>query len=199
LLAEALRAARVGVKVLDVGTGTGALALAAARRGAAEVIAVDDCARAVFAARVNAWLRRLPVRVLRSDLFEAVAGQVFDVIVANPPYVCSDSLPGTRGPAHMWDGGSSGRVVLDRLCSAVPSLLAPGGMLLLVHSALCGVQDTIFRLRAEGLDVAEIARRQEAFGPVMSAHAVQLEDRGMIGPGQRYEDLVVIRACRVQR
>jgi release factor glutamine methyltransferase len=199
LLAEAVRAARVGVKVLDVGTGTGALALAAALSGAAEVIAVDDCARAVFAARVNACLRGLPVRVFRSDLFEAVAGQVFDVIVANPPYVCSDGLRGVRGPAHAWDGGSSGRVVLDRLCSAVPSLLAPGGVLLLVQSALSGVQDTICRLRAQGLDAAEVARRQEAFGPVMSAHAVRLEERGLIGPGQRYEDLVVIRACRVQR
>jgi release factor glutamine methyltransferase len=199
LLAEALRAARVGVKVLDVGTGTGALALEAALSGAAEVVAVDDCARAVFAARVNVWLRRLPIQVFRSDLFEAVAGQVFDVIVANPPYVCSDGFRGTRGPAHMWDGGPSGRAVLDRLCCAVPSLLAPDGTLLLVQSALCGVQETICRLREEGLDAAEIARRQEAFGPVMSAHAGWLEDRGLIGPGQRYEDLVVIRACHVQR
>lgn len=199
LLAEALRAARVGVRVLDVGTGTGALAVAAALSGAAEVIAVDESARAVFAARVNAWLRRLPVRVLRSDLFEAVSGQVFDVIVANPPYVCSDGLSRPRAPARSWDGGASGRRVLDRLCSVVPSLLAPGGTLLLVQSALCGVQDTICRLHAEGLDAAEVARRQEAFGPVMSAHAVRLEDRGLIGPGQRYEDLVVIRACRLQR
>ena len=199
LLAEALRAARVGVRVLDVGTGTGVLALEAALGGAAEVIAVDDCTRAVYAARVNARLRRLPVRALRSDLFEAVTGQEFDVIVANPPYVPSDGLCDTRGPARMWDGGLSGRAVLDRLCSGVPSLLAPGGTLLLVQSALCGVQDTICRLRAEGLDAAEIARRQEAFGPVMSAYALRLEDRGLIGPGQRYEDLVVIRACRVQR
>lgn len=198
-LAEALRVVRAGGRVLDVGTGTGALALAAALSGAAEVIAVDDCARAVFAARVNAWLRRSPVRVLRSDLFEAVAGQMFDVIVANPPYVCSDGLPGRRNRAHGWDGGPSGRMVLDRLCSGVVSVLAPGGTLLLVQSALCGVQDTIGRLRAEGLEAMEIARRQEAFGPVMSARVDWLEDQGLIGTGQRYEDLVVIRACRVQR
>jgi release factor glutamine methyltransferase len=65
---ETLRTTRVGSRVLDVGTGTGVLALAAARGGATQVIAVDSCTRAVFAARVNAWLRRSPVRVVRSDL-----------------------------------------------------------------------------------------------------------------------------------
>jgi release factor glutamine methyltransferase len=196
LLAETLRTARVGARVLDVGTGTGVLALAAARSGAAQVIAVDSCARAVFAARVNVWVRRLPVRVLHSDLFEAVTGDAFDVIVANPPYVCSDDLPRTRGSAHVWDGGLSGRVVLDRLCSAAPPLLAPGGMLLLVQSALCGIQATLERLRSQRLRVTVVARRQEPFGPVMRARAVHLERRGLIGPEQRYEDLVVIRAER---
>jgi release factor glutamine methyltransferase len=196
LLAEALRTARVGAKVLDVGTGTGVLALAAARGGAAQVIAVDSCARAVFTARVNAWLRRLPVRVVHSDLFEAVTGEIFDVIVANPPYVCSEDLPRSGRSAHVWDGGFDGRAVLDRLCSAAPPLLAPGGMLLLVQSALCGVQATVERLRSQRLRVAVVARRQEPFGPVMRARAAHLERCGLIGPDQRYEDLVVIRAER---
>jgi release factor glutamine methyltransferase len=182
--------------VLDVGTGTGVLALAAARGGAAQVIAVDSCARAVFAARVNARVRRLPVRVLRSDLLDAVTGEAFDVIVANPPYVRSDDLSRTAGPAHVWDGGLDGRAVLDRLCSTAPPLLAPGGMLLLVQSALCGIQATIERLRLQRLRVAVVARRQEPFGPVMLAKAAHLERCGLIGPEQRYEDLVVIRAER---
>ncbi|GAB2803392.1 methyltransferase [Actinoallomurus bryophytorum] len=196
LLAETLRTARVGARVLDVGTGTGVLALAAARGGAAQVIAVDSCARAVFTARVNALLRRLPVRVVHSDLFEAVAGEVFDVIVANPPYVCSDGLSSAGRSAHVWDGGLDGRAVLDRLCAAAPPLLAPGGMLLLLQSALCGIQTTVERLRSQRLRVAVVARRQEPFGPVMRARAAQLERCGLIGPEQRYEDLVVIRAER---
>jgi release factor glutamine methyltransferase len=196
LLVETLRTTRVGSRVLDVGTGTGVLALAAARGGATQVIAVDSCTRAVFAARVNAWLRRSPVRVVRSDLFEAVSGEFFDVIVANPPYVCSDELAPTEGSVHVWDGGPDGRAVLDRVCSAAPPLLAPGGMLLLVQSALCGVEATVERLRSQRLRVAVVARRQESFGPVMQARAVHLERRGLIGPEQRYEDLVVIRADR---
>ena len=194
LLVETLRTTRVGSRVLDVGTGTGVLALAAARGGATQVVAVDSCTRAVFAARVNAWLRRSPVRVVRSDLFEAVTGESFDVIVANPPYVCSDEPPRTEG--HIWDGGPDGRAVLDRVCSAAPPLLAPGGMLLLVQSALCGVEATVERLRSQRLRVAVVARRQESFGPVMRARADHLERCGLIGPEQRYEDLVVIRADR---
>jgi release factor glutamine methyltransferase len=197
LLAETLRAVPAGGRVLDVGTGTGALACAAARAGAGQVVAVDICAQAVFAARINAWLRRLPVRVLRSDLFDAVTGDAFDVIVANPPYVCSHDS--TYRARRAWDGGADGRAVLDRLCTAAPALLAPGGMLLLVQSALCGVEATADRLRSAGLRVTVGARRREPFGPVMNAIAAQLEDRGIIDPKQRYEELVVIRADRARR
>lgn len=52
------------------------------------------------------------------------------------------------------------------------------------------------RLRLEGLSVAEIARRQEMFGRIMRGRALELEERGLIGRGQRYEDLVMIRAER---
>ncbi|MGH3388581.1 MAG: HemK2/MTQ2 family protein methyltransferase [Actinomadura sp.] len=199
LLLETLRSpsVRVGVRVLDIGTGTGVLAVAAARGGAGQVTAIDVCGRAVFAARVNGWLRRLPIRVLRGSLLEAVGA--FDVIVANPPYVCSDDPPGTGRRDRTWNGGPGGRAMLDLLCSMAPSLLAPGGMILIVQSALCGVQNTLELLCSEGLHVAVIARRREPFGPVMRAKASQLESRGLICPGQRYEELVVIRADRVEQ
>lgn len=121
LLADALRTAssvRVGARVLDAGTGTGVLALLAARAGA-ELLAVDINQRAVLSARVNARLRRLPIRVQRGDLFELIRDQVFDVVVANLPYVSSDlwlptSEPGLgrrarrpRRPAPAVYGGAS--------------------------------------------------------------------------------------------
>jgi release factor glutamine methyltransferase len=195
LLAESLRTTTtIGVRVLDVGTGTGALALTAARGGAGQVVAVDISARAVFAARVNAWVRRLPVRVLHSDLFEAVTGESFDLIVANPPYIRAD---GARGSARRRHGGPGGRATLDRLCSTAPAMLAPGGTLLIVQSALSGVSGTVERLRSAGLRTTVVTRRREPFGRVMRARAAQLEGHGMIGPGQRYEELVVIRAERI--
>ncbi len=74
LLTQALDRERLdaAAAVLDVGTGSGALALAAARRGA-RVTAVDRTYRAVLAARLNARLARLSVEVLHGDLFGPVA------------------------------------------------------------------------------------------------------------------------------
>lgn len=201
LLTEALRSAAVqpGATVLDVCTGTGALAIAAARGGAADVTAVDISSRAVLTARLNARLRRLPIRVVRGDLLAPVSGRRFDAILANPPYVPSEDRPPSRhGRARAWDAGLHGRAVLDRICSHAPPLLARGGVLLIVHSALCGVSATVEALRDAGLKTAVIGRRHEPFGPVMRGRAGWLEAHGLIRPGQRHEELVVIRADRTE-
>ncbi|MGP4028196.1 HemK2/MTQ2 family protein methyltransferase [Actinomadura sp. 3N407] len=200
LLAGALRSARIpaGARVLELGTGTGAVAMTAARNGC-EVVAVDVSAQAVLAARVNALVRGLPVRVLRGDLFAPVAGEVFDVIVANPPYVAGDADPASaRGRARAWEAGPGGRVLLDRICAAAPRHLTPSGTLLVVHSALNGVAATLVALRRAGMRASVVARRREPLGPVMRGRAAELRARGLLRPGQHYEDLVVVRADRVE-
>nr|WP_206440211.1 HemK2/MTQ2 family protein methyltransferase [Streptomyces scabichelini] len=202
LLARALRLAamRPGARVLDVGTGTGALALVAAQAGAGRVTAVDVSARAVLAARLNAAVRRQPVRVVRGDLMRPVTGEEFDVVLANPPYVPAPgrSTP-RRGPALAWDAGDNGRALVDRLCAAAPPCLAPGGMLLMVHSSLCGTGWTLARLRDTGLKAAVVDRATVPFGPVLRSRAAELRARGLIGPGQDTEELVVIRADKPRR
>ncbi|XRQ15196.1 HemK2/MTQ2 family protein methyltransferase [Actinomadura welshii] len=199
LLAGALREAGVpkGARVLELGTGTGAVAMAAAR-GGCRVVAVDVSAQAVLAARLNALVRGLPVRVLRGDLFTPVAGEEFDVIVANPPYVASDADPAAvRGRARAWEAGPDGRALLDRICEQAPRHLAPAGTLLIVHSALNGVAATLVSLRRAGMRASVVARRREPLGPVMRGRAAELRARGLLRPGQAYEDLVVVRADRV--
>ncbi|MFI2644085.1 HemK2/MTQ2 family protein methyltransferase [Streptomyces sp. NPDC018610] len=187
---------RPGSQVLDVGTGSGALALAAARRGA-EVTAVDVSWRAVWTARLNARLARLPVRAHHGNLFGPVRGRSFDVILANPPYV---PAPGARhaprGRSRAWDAGSDGRVVLDRICREAPGLLRPGGVLLVVHSALSGPGRTLELLRGAGLKASVVRRRWIAFGPVLRARRAWLRERGLLGSGEEKEELVVIRAER---
>lgn len=201
LLLETLREATIppGARVLDLCTGTGAVAVAAAVWGARQVTAVDVSRRAVLTARANAALRRVPVRVLRGDLAEPVAGERFDLITANPPYVpCRATGPPHRGAARAWAGGPRGRSQLDRLCASAPALLNPGGTMLVVHSALCGVRQTLDALRRRGLKASVAARRREPFGPIMRARAAELEDAGLIRRGQRHEELVVIRADRTE-
>lgn len=183
-----------GLRVLDLCAGSGAVAVSAARLGAGDVTAVDVSRRAVAAAWLNARCRGLNVRVHRGDLLGPVAGRRFDVITANPPYVPSatERLP-TRGAARCWDAGTDGRAVLDRICVEAPSLLVPGGVLLMVFSSLCGVDQTLERLGALGMEAVEVGRSRQPFGPVMSARATMLESRGLVEPGQRWEELVVLR------
>ena len=201
LLVEALHAAAIapGARVLDIGTGTGALAIAAIRAGAAEVTGVDVSRRAVWTARVNAALQRLPLRVRLGNALEVVADESFDLVLSNPPYVPAASPCAARGPARAWDAGRDGRQLLDPLCARMFDLLVPGGVLLMVHSALCGVDTTLRQLRDNGLKAAIVQRRWVPFGPVMHGRVEFLERHGLIEPGQRLEELVVIRGDRPER
>ena len=186
-----------GRRVLDVGTGSGAVALAAARAGASSVTAVDLSARSVAAARLNAALAGLAVDVRRGDLFAPVAGERFDLVVSNPPYVpaATARLP-RHARARCWDGGVDGRAVLDRICAGAADVLSADGQVLLVHSALCGTQATVDALGDAGFAPSVLARVTIPFGPVLRARAEMLEQRGLIAPGQRVEELVVVGGIR---
>ncbi|GAA4064630.1 HemK2/MTQ2 family protein methyltransferase [Nonomuraea soli] len=186
-----------GASILDICSGTGVMSVIAARHPGARVTAVDLSLRAVFAAWFNTVVRGRRVRVLRGDLFDPLAGEQFDVILANPPYVAGRAAaPGAHSRARAWDAGLDGRRLVDRICAAAPRHLAPGGSLLMVHSALSGVEASLRRLRAAGLRTHVMTRRPERFGPVMRARVAQLEAQGLIRPGQREEELVVICAQR---
>lgn len=196
LLAAAIAdlAIPAGARALDLCTGTGAQAVTLARRGAGTVFAVDLSRRALASARLNALVRQLAVRPRRGDLDRALREGPFDVVVANPPYVPSPApaIRSTRG----WDAGPDGRAVLDPLCAAAGTLLRPGGTMLLVQSALSDVDKSRELLAAQGLRTSVARRARIPFGPVLSGRTAFLEEAGLIEPGQRVEELVVLRADR---
>nr|WP_264072895.1 HemK2/MTQ2 family protein methyltransferase [Mycobacterium cookii] len=190
-----------GRRVLDLCTGSGVVAIAAAAMGAASVTAFDICPHAVRCSRGNAFDAGVHVDVREGSWTGASDHGPFDLIVSNPPYVPTPSgggdvmsIPRSAGPAWAWNAGLDGRTVLDPLCASAASLLADGGSLLMVHSALAGVGRSVHLLRSSGFDADVVASQRIPFGPVLSARADWLERTGQIERGCRTEELVVIRA-----
>ncbi len=196
MLAEVLRNQTLapGHRVLDLCTGSGLLALTAALRGVQHVTAVDVSFRSLANVQINARLNGTRVRTLRGSLFEPVGSERFDLIVSNPPYVPAetDELP-KRGRRRAWDAGRDGRVLLDQLLSEAPSHLRPGGQVLVTHSSVLGLERTRELLDAGGMAVDVPLRRRGPLGPLMTARREHLERTGILEPGQREEDVLVIR------
>lgn len=197
LLAEAIRREKIlpGTEVLDVCTGSGVLAIYAARLGA-RVTAVDIAWRAVAAARLNARLASQRVVVRRGDLLAPLPrGRTFDVLVSNPPYVPAPGTGPPRGGAsRSWDAGEDGRALVDRICTVSPGALRPGGVLLMVQSALSGPETTVQRLNGAGLEASVSDRVSVPFGPVLRERRSWLQERGLVRASDDREELVIIRA-----
>lgn len=116
-------------RCLDLGTGCGVVALHLALRG--PVIATDISERALLLARANVRLNGVEQRIefRRGDLFEPVAGERFDLILSNPPFVITPREAGA--PVYEYrDGGMTGDGLAERVVREAPALLAAGGTLL---------------------------------------------------------------------
>ncbi|MBL8777756.1 MAG: methyltransferase [Acidimicrobiales bacterium] len=197
-LADAVRREPLlaGSTALDLCTGSGVVAVAAAERGAS-VTAVDVSRRALLATWWNARRNGTRVRLRRGRLFAPVAGERFDLISANPPYVPADgeALP-THGPERAWAAGPDGRAVLDRICDEAPGHLWPGGVLLVVHSSLIDVDATVERMVAAGLVGVRVTdRRVGPLGPLMR----EQQRAGRIDPDVTEEAVVVVRGVNPSR
>ncbi len=128
-------------RVLDLCTGSGALAIALAKElPAAHVVATELSPEAAAIAKKNAdrngFADRIDVRL--GDLFAPAAGETFDLVVSNPPYIATaviDTLSAEvqREPRIALDGGADGLQFYDRICREAPAHLVPGGALVVEH------------------------------------------------------------------
>jgi hypothetical protein len=128
---------------LDLCTGSGVHALLASTH-AEQVFAVDINPRAARCARFNVQASGASnVEIMAGDLFEAVRGQRFDLITANPPFV-----PSPLDTLGFRDGGRSGEDIQKRIVAGLPHYLAPGGMAQLVTElGECDREPLVHRLR----------------------------------------------------
>ena len=128
------------LNILDLGTGTGAVALAiASQRPQTKVIAVDASLEALKVATENAQDFKLAnVRLLESNWFSALEGEKFDVIVSNPPYIAQDDEHLKQGdlrfePLSALASGVDGLDDIRKIIQDAPEYLNPNGWLMLEH------------------------------------------------------------------
>lgn len=124
-------------RVLDLGTGSGAIALAVKKgHPTACVTATDFSAGALGVARANAHRLGLDVRFLQGAWWQPLAGQCFDLVLSNPPYIAEQDvhLPALRHePLSALTAADAGMADLREIVADAPSHLQPGGLLLLEH------------------------------------------------------------------
>jgi len=169
LLVE-LALARGPASVLDLGTGSGAIALAIKRHlPAARVVAVERSAAALAVARRNALKLGLQVDFRHGLWFEPVAGERFDLVVSNPPYVAMGDAHLSQGdlrfePQAALVAGPEGLDAIREIVRGAPSHLNPGGWLLVEHGLGqdAAVRTLLAQAGLEGIatwpDLAGIAR-----------------------------------------
>ncbi len=166
---EKMDAANDAVRVLDLGTGSGAIALAiASQRPTASVSATDASDDALAVARSNAQRLGLPVQFHAGSWLHAVPGQRFEVIVTNPPYIAEHDphlAALTHEPLSALTAGADGLSDIRTIVADAPHALVSGGWLLIEH----------------GFDQAEVVR-----GVLQAAGFEQVSSR---------TDLAAIERC----
>lgn len=137
LVTEALQRSANATSILDIGTGSGCVAIALAKSlPAVEVCSVDVSSDALAVARANAEKNGVAVNFFHGSLFEPFAGRRFDMIVSNPPYIPADEIPTlqheVRGfePVSALDGGTDGLDFYRSITNSAPGYVTPGGWLI---------------------------------------------------------------------
>jgi len=156
-------------RVLDLGCGGGIQALHASRH-AEHVVATDLSERALAFAAFNAALNEVELDLRRGSLLEPVAGESFDLVVSNPPFVITPRATDAEHDAWTYrDGGRAGDTLLAELLASLPAHLAPGGSAVMLGNwEIAEAEDPFAHPRAwlepalgDGVDAWVLQRERE--------------------------------------
>lgn len=137
LVEQVLKVTNNKSKILDLCTGSGAIAIAVQKESSANVFATDISNEAIELARENAFCNNAEIEFLCGDLFEPLNGNKFDVIVSNPPYIKKEDLSSLQKeirdyePMLALDGGEDGLDFYKKIACEFKKYLNEGGILLL--------------------------------------------------------------------
>ena len=141
LVEKALLDIKDGQTVLDMCTGSGAIAISISKNAKANVFAVDVSSDALDLAKENAKLNQANVEFIQSDLFSGLGDRTFDVIISNPPYIKSQDILSLERevkdfePKIALDGGEDGYFFYREIAKNIKNYIKPNGILLME----CGV------------------------------------------------------------
>jgi release factor glutamine methyltransferase len=157
-----------GPDVVDVGTGSGAIALAlASELPEARVVGCDVSGDALEVARANGERLGVEVEWVASDMLSGVEGRRFRLVVSNPPYVAAAEIEALEPEVRDWEprgatvAGETGLEAIERLVSQAPAVLEPGGALVLEVGA--GQAGAVAAL-LEGAGLAGVGRDPDHAG-----------------------------------
>lgn len=164
LLAKVLESENLaGKKVLDIGSGSGLLAIIMAKKWS-KVIAIDISDDAVKATEKNAKKNGVSLTCFQSTLFSAITSK-FDLIVFNPPYLPDESNDAT------YSGGKTGRGVIEKFIEQAKRHLNKDGKILLLISSLTGEKEVLDLFHNHGFKTKIIAREKIPWEEIMVIEA----------------------------
>jgi len=175
LLADAaLKEAKPGMRILEVGTGSGFVsAVLLANLKDIFLLATEINPHAARCAKANG------VELIRTDLFRGIRVQIpenrFDLILFNPPYLPTskeEKVPGWLN--YAFDGGTSGKETLDRFLDEVRDYLKPGGKILVLISSLTGLEAVKEKIESLGFKVDIVGRKKISFEELMVIRGIIL-------------------------
>jgi release factor glutamine methyltransferase len=163
---------RKGLRVLDLGTGTGILGINLALYANVEYVVLSDISEsAVRNANLNAKnnssaLHTIP-HIIQSDLFSEIAGR-FDLIVFNPPYLPESGEIADRKIAIQVESGPGGNETIRRFLKAAPEHLVPGGKIITVSSSLADSKELHEIISALGLEMEKAEKLHIFFEDIIA-------------------------------
>ncbi len=161
--------------VLDMGTGSGILAIHASQH-AKRVIATDINPHAIRCANLNIKLNKLnkKIEVRQGDLFKPIdADELFDLIIFNPPYLPVEEGEGKEWFEKAWSGGVDGREIINRFLDEFRYFLNKNGSVLMIQSSLSNNNETAKKLQKQGFRIEFLREKKLDFETLTVLKAIR--------------------------